>query len=248
MGLPSRESTRGWSSRSTRTPTTGDHGSVTIMYMSTYQNYLRSIAEGPGVERVVFFSDAVFAIAMTLLVVELHVPTVPSGALAPALAELFPEYLSFVLSFAVIGAVWMSHHRKFRALVRYTQSLLRLNLVMLLLVASVPFSTAVLGRYGDSPISVFIYAASISLIGFLLSAIWLYAWHAKLIDQHVSVDVFRYVLVQSFPIPGIFLLSIPISAIAGATVAELTWAAALPVSFAITRLYRARSARRPRFS
>ncbi|MBX3099452.1 MAG: DUF1211 domain-containing protein [Salinibacterium sp.] len=208
--------------------------------MTTYQRYVRTIAEGSAIERLVFFSDAVFAIAMTLLVVELHVPTVAAEDLASALAELGPEYLSFVLSFAVIGAVWMSHHRKFRVIVRYSQALLRLNLFMLLAVASVPFSTAVLGRYGDVQLSVYIYAASICLIGFLLSAMWIYAWHSHLIDPDVPVDVFRYVLVQSFPIPGIFLLSIPIAALAGATAAEITWAAALPISFTITRVYRAR--------
>lgn len=212
-----------------------------MMSVTTYQRYLLSIAEGSAIERLVFFSDAVFAIAMTLLVVELHVPTVAADDLGPALAELAPEYLSFVLSFAVIGAVWMSHHRKFRAIIKYTQPLLRINLVMLLVVASVPFSTAVLGRYGDVPLSVYIYASSICLIGLLLTAMWMYAWHAKLIDQHVSVDVFRYVLVQSFPIPGIFLLSIPVAAFAGATAAEFTWAAAVPISYIITRVYRARS-------
>jgi uncharacterized membrane protein len=212
-----------------------------MVCVTTSQRYLHSIAQGSAIERLVFFSDAVFAIAMTLLVVELHVPTVAATDLGPALAELAPEYLSFVLSFAVIGAVWMSHHRKFRAITKYTQPLLRINLLMLLIVASVPFSTAVLGRYGDVPLSVFIYAASIGLIGLLLTGMWMYAWHANLIDRRVSVDVFRYVLVQSFPIPGIFLLSIPVAALAGATAAELTWAAAVPLSSIITRVYRARS-------
>ena len=212
-----------------------------MVCVTTYQRYLHSIAQGSAIERLVFFSDAVFAIAMTLLVVELHVPTVAATDRGPALAELAPEYLSFVLSFAVVGAVWMSHHRKFRAITKYTQTLLRINLLMLLIVASVPFSTAVLGRYGDVPLSVFIYASSICLIGLLLTGMWIYAWHSNLIARQVSVDVFRYVLVQSFPIPGIFLLSIPVAALAGATAAELTWAAAVPLSLIITRIYRARS-------
>jgi uncharacterized membrane protein len=211
--------------------------------MTTYQNYLRLVAEGPAMERVVFFSDAVFAIAMTLLVVELRVPDVSSTELAPALGELAPEYLSFVLSFAVVGAIWMSHHRKFRAIVGYTQTLLRLNLVVLLAVASLPFSTAVLGRYGDVRVSVIIYASTICLIGLLLSTMWLYAWHRGLVDVAVSIDVFRYVLVQSFPIPGIFLLSIPAAVLVGPVAAEITWAAAIPVSALITRIYRERSRR-----
>jgi len=194
-------------------------------------------------ERLVFFSDAVFAIAMTLLVVELRVPDVSSAELAPALGELAPEYLSFVLSFAVIGAIWMSHHRKFRAIVGYTQTLLRLNLVVLLAVASLPFSTAVLGRYGDVRVSVIIYASTICLIGLLLSTTWLYAWHRGLVDAAIGIGVFRYVLVQSFPIPGIFLLSIPVAVLVGPVAAEITWAAAIPVSALITRMYRVRSRR-----
>jgi len=208
-----------------------------------YERYLRTIAGGESPERLVFFSDAVFAIAMTLLVVELKVPQVGDGELAPAMGELAPEYLSFVLSFAVIGAVWMSHHRKFRAVIGYDQTLVRLNLVMLLGVASLPFSTAVLGRYGDVALSVYIYAATICVIGAVLSAMWLYAWHSGLVDDSVTVDVFRYVLVQSFPIPGIFLVSIPVAALAGATAAELTWIAALPASAIITRVYRTQSRR-----
>jgi uncharacterized membrane protein len=221
----------------------GQRRSASIVDMSMYSRYLSTIAGGGETERLVFFSDAVFAIAMTLLVVVLHAPEVSKEELSAALAELGPQYLSFVLSFVVIGAVWMSHHRKFRAIVGYTQALVRLNLLMLLIVASLPFSTAVLGRYGDERLSVYIYAASICLIGFALSAMWLYSWHTGLIDPAIGIDVFRYVLVQSFPIPGIFLLSIPVAALAGANVAELTWAAAIPASVVITRIYRARSVR-----
>ncbi|MBX3067823.1 MAG: DUF1211 domain-containing protein [Cryobacterium sp.] len=208
--------------------------------MTTYERYLRTIAGGGSPERLVFFSDAVFAIAMTLLVVELKVPHVANAELGKALAELTPEFLSFILSFVVIGTVWMSHHRKFRAITGYTQTLVRINLVMLLAVASLPFTTSLLGRYGDDRISVYLYAATIATIGFLMSALWIYAWHKGLIAKDVTVDVFRYVLVQSFSIPGIFLLSIPVAALAGATAAEFTWIAAVPLSLIINRVFRAK--------
>lgn len=190
-----------------------------------------------------FFSDAVFAIAMTLLVVELKVPHVSNAQLGSELLRLTPEFLSFILSFVVIGAVWMSHHRKFRAITGYTQTLVRLNLLMLLAVASLPFTTSLLGRYGDARISVYLYAATIAIIGFVMSAMWIYAWHRGLVAEDVTVDVFRYVLVQSFSIPGIFLLSIPVVALAGAMAAELTWIAAVPASLIINRVYRSGSRR-----
>lgn len=219
----------------------GGPSRTNIVGMTTYSRYLHTVADGSDTERLVFFSDALFAIAMTLLVVDLHVPDVTNDELGSALIDLTPQYLTFLLSFAVIGAVWMSHHRKFRAITSCDQTLLRLNLFVLLAVASLPFSTAVLGRYGDQQLSVYIYAPTICLIGFSLSAMWMYSWRHGMTDASLTVDVFRYVLVQSFPIPGIFLLSVPIAMLFGATAAEITWAAAIPVSAIITRVYRAQS-------
>lgn len=192
-------------------------------------------------DRLVFFSDAVFAIAMTLLIVELHVPKVDGADLGPALVELLPGYLTFILSFVVVGLVWMSHHRKFRVIVRQDQNLVRLNLLLLLFVASIPLPTGILGEYGDTTLAVLVYAATICLVGFLLAAIWIYAWHRKLVDSALTIDVYRYVLVQSFPIPGIFLLSIPLAVVAGPFAAEISWVLAIPASFLITLVYRARS-------
>jgi uncharacterized membrane protein len=208
--------------------------------MSIADRYRSTIAHGSSLERTNAFSDAVFAIAMTLLVLEIRVPDVADGDLAASLASLIPAYPTFVLSFAVVGAIWMAHHRKFRAIERYDQTLLRLNLLMLLFVASLPLPTALLGRFGDQRVSVYIYATSIGLIGLLMSATWIYAWHRGFIAASVTLDVFRYVLVQSFPIPGMFLLSIPVAALFCATAAEISWALTLPISFVITRLYRSR--------
>lgn len=208
--------------------------------MTTYTQYLRTIARGDTVERMAFFSDAVFAIAMTLLVIEIHVPDVGAAELGQALTELLPEYLTFALSFAVVGLVWLSHHRKVSAIVRHDQNLLRLNLLMLLFVASLPLPTAILGRYGDDTLPVILYAATVAATGFSLSAVWMYAWHRGLVREDVTIDVFRYVLVQSFPIPGMFLLSISVAVLAGPTAAELSWVAAIPAAFIITRLYRGR--------
>jgi uncharacterized membrane protein len=112
------------------------------------------VAEGTALDRTIAFSDAVFAIAMTILVLELHVPDVPPAQLPAQLLNLLPAYLTFVLSFVVVGVIWMSHHRKFGVIARFNQTLLRLNLVMLLLVVSLALPTAVLGRCGDQAIAV----------------------------------------------------------------------------------------------
>lgn len=208
--------------------------------MDTYHRYLRLVAEGDAMDRLVFFSDAVFAIAMTLLIVELHVPEVEGTDLGPALLALVPGYLTFMLSFVVVGMVWMSHHRKFRVIVRYDQNLVRLNLFLLLFVASIPLPTGILASYGDERLSVYVYAGTISLVGFLLTGIWVYAWHGQLVNPELSIDVFRYVLVLSLPIPGIFLFSILVAILMGPTAAEVSWVLAIPLSFVISRYFRAR--------
>lgn len=210
--------------------------------MSTYLTYRRLIAQGTPPERTAAFSDAVFAIAMTLLVLELRVPEVAEADLGSALSAMVSQYLTFVLSFVVVGAVWMSHHRKFAALVGVDQAMLRLNLVMLLFVASLPLPTAVLGRYGDSAAAAVLYALTIVAIGFSLVGTWIYAWHRHLVRPDVTVEVFRYVLVQSFPIPGTFLLSVPVALVLGAGAAEALWIAAVPLSLLIAACYRTRRA------
>lgn len=217
--------------QSTRTRDVGSGGSAR-------DRYLRLIAEGSALERTIAFSDAVFAIAMTILVLELHVPEVEPAELPAAVLGLLPEYLTFALSFVVVGVVWLSHHRKFAVITRYDQMLLRLNLLLLLLVASLALPTAVLGEYGDQPFAAALYAGSIALTGFLLSGIWVYAWRRGFVDNRLDSGVFRYALTQSLTVPAVFLLSIPVAYLAGPLAAELSWAAAIPASFLIPRLQR----------
>jgi uncharacterized membrane protein len=94
------------------------------------------------VERIAFFSDAVFAIAMTLLVVQLSVPSGPAGDLGHALRSRGSKSFAFGLTFLVIGQYWLAHHRVFRHIRRYDLGLLWLNLVYLLGIAFLPFPSA----------------------------------------------------------------------------------------------------------
>jgi uncharacterized membrane protein len=191
--------------------------------------YVQLVAEGSALDRTIAFSDAVFAIAMTILVLELHVPDVPPAQLSAELLHLVPAYSTFVLSFLVVGVIWLSHHRKFGVIARFDQTLLRLNLVLLLLVVSLAVPTAVLGRYGDQAIAVVLYAVFVSGIGLLMSVMWGYAWRCHLIDPAVDRGVFRFVFVQSLIIPVTFLASIPIAVAAGANAGEYSWILAFPL-------------------
>jgi uncharacterized membrane protein len=205
---------------------------------SAHARYVRLVAEGSALERTIAFSDAVFAIAMTILVLELHVPQTEPGRLPAAVLALLPEYLTFALSFVVIGVIWLSHHRKFSVIARYDQTLLRLNLLLLLLVVSLGLPTAILGEYGDQPFAAALYAALISATGLVMSGIWVYAWRRRLLEPKVDAGVFRYVLAQSLPIPAVFLLSIPVAYLLGPTAAEISWSIAIPASYVIPHFHR----------
>jgi uncharacterized membrane protein len=99
-----------------------------------------------ALERLVFFSDAVFAIAITLLVIEIHVPRLPHGSTNQdyfvALAHLLPSFFGFFVSFWVIGAFWIVHHRAFSLAAHYRDALLIPNLAVLCGIVFIPFATA----------------------------------------------------------------------------------------------------------
>lgn len=120
-------------------------------------------------ERLVLFSDAVFAIAITLLVIEIRLPhgIEDDRQLARALLALAPHYASFLISFLVIGRFWVGHHRLFGYLATHDARLLWLNLLFLLTIAFLPFPTAVLGAHIGSRVAVIFYGGWLMLAGML---------------------------------------------------------------------------------
>ncbi|SRR5579885_1391656 len=142
----------------------------------------RPYGSGVGVERITAFSDGVFAIAITLLVLDLRVPEVESHAAAEkaaALLALQPRIISFVLSFLIIALYWMLHQRTFRYIERYDPALLWLNVLYLLGITFLPFPTSVLGEYGREGFVVALYLGNLALIGLLGTATWCYATHDR---------------------------------------------------------------------
>ena len=111
-------------------------------------------ADTSSFERVVFFSDAVYAIAITLLVIDLRVPDLPGDAstqaIADALLQLAPRFYAFALSFAVIGVYWLTHWRRFQLIERVNQRLVVINLLLLGSIVFIPFPTALIAEFGDS--------------------------------------------------------------------------------------------------
>ena len=136
--------------------------------------------------RVEAFSDGMFAIAITLLILEVKVPSPGQGHLADALLRQWPSYLAFFLSFAYIGIMWMNHHRMFNHIERSNDTLLLLNLLLLLGVTAVPFPTAVLAAHLGTPeqrTAALFYNGVFIVIAIFFNLTWRYAVSRRLVDE-----------------------------------------------------------------
>ncbi|HEU0163911.1 MAG TPA: TMEM175 family protein [Thermomicrobiales bacterium] len=133
--------------------------------------------------RLEAFSDGVFAIAITLLIIEVKVPEVESGALWHALRDQWSSYAGFVVSFLVIGVIWVNHHTMFDTIVKADEKLLFLNLILLMVVAFIPFPTALLAHYleagHDAHVAAYVYSATMLAMGLAYTAVWAYAMRTK---------------------------------------------------------------------
>jgi len=163
-------------------------------------------------DRVLFFSDAVFAIAITLLIVDLRVPNVPHVQSGRLLRQAIPQIGGFAYSFAAIGLFWLAHHGLFRHIKGLDRRLVLLNLLFLGTIAFVPYPTALLSAAGDQVPATVFYAASLAVVGLAEAAVWLYAIRIReLALPGVSPAVRRWVLLRILRTPVIFLLSIPVA-------------------------------------
>ncbi len=143
--------------------------------------------------RIEAFSDGVIAIAITLLVLEIGVPEVDFEDLWQGIADQWPSYLAYVTSFLTIGGIWMIHHGVFRRLAQADGVVMRLNLLLLMLVAFLPFPTKLLAEAIDSDsserVAVVFYGLVLFSISVLLSALWRYiAAHRDLLEAEISDD------------------------------------------------------------
>jgi uncharacterized membrane protein len=176
----------------------------------------RRLYDDRGLERVIFFSDAVFAIAMTLLALEIRLPALPASVsnaeLTAALGNIWPRYLSYGISFLVIGVSWMAHQRLFRPVCCYDRRLMLLNILFLLSISFLPFPTSVIGEYGDTAAGTIFYAMAMVVVGVLFVLLWWYVnAQGRLVERPLSPTEFRRAFLYSLWTPTIFLLSIPLA-------------------------------------
>jgi uncharacterized membrane protein len=171
---------------------------------------------GIGLERLIFFSDAVFAIAITLLVLDVKIPEIPDGLetteLPGQVAALVPNILAYFISFMIISVFWIVHHGTFAYIRRYDHRLLWLNLYLLLFVAFLPFPAALLAQYGNTFFAFTFYAAFQIIISSLLTLIWIYAARdRKLVDPDLDITVIRQRFFRDLLPPLIFAASIVVA-------------------------------------
>jgi uncharacterized membrane protein len=193
-------------------------------------------------DRLVNFSDAVFAIAATVLVLSVHIPLDLKGPdldekLWDAFQDSLPQVLTYALSFFIIGRNWLAHHRMFRVIRRIDGRFTAINLVLLALVALLPFPTEAFGNYPNDKPTLIIYAASVSAVGLASFALWWYASQDnRLIDPSTPKAWITHSRLRGLSIPAVFLLSIPVGFFS-VTAAQFTWALLIPMRAFFVRRY-----------
>ncbi|HEX5928467.1 MAG TPA: TMEM175 family protein [Solirubrobacterales bacterium] len=181
--------------------------------------------EGNEIEfsRIVAFSDGVFAIAITLLVLAINVPDhLQDERLADALWGQRSDFLAYALSFAVIGRFWLIHHRFFGEVTAFNGRLLALNIFYLAWIALIPFSSEVLGDHGGEAAAIVLYAANLSAV--VLTSFWMQASAREAGLTAIDAATHRESRWRALYISGVFLASIPVALLAPG-IAALLWLA-----------------------
>jgi uncharacterized membrane protein len=191
--------------------------------------------EETGLERIAFFSDAVIAIAITLLALDIKLPEgaehFDSAALGRALVALAPKYVAYIVSFFVIGQFWVSHHLRFRYIRRFDATLIWLNLAFLMVIGFTPFASAVLSTNSSSTAHIF-YNCTMIAAALLSALLWAYATaNHRLVDADLDPRIRRRSLVAPLAMAGIFAVSSVLASI-DVHLARWCWLLLVPAAIA----------------
>ncbi|MBU1118807.1 DUF1211 domain-containing protein [Patescibacteria group bacterium] len=168
------------------------------------------IKTSSSLSRIIAYSDAVFAIAVTILILQIDVPDKIGAAELPSqLIETWPNALSYIISFAVISRFWFSHLHLFSYLKTVDRKFAILNLLFLFTITFLPFPTDLYGTHSSSRFALVLYALSITLVALINFFLWFYVYkHPKMLQDHVDKRIIAYVGRQVFVVPIVFLISI----------------------------------------
>jgi uncharacterized membrane protein len=170
-----------------------------------------------ALERLVFFSDAVFAIAITLLVLEIHTPVLPRGspdaAHVKALLDLIPSFAGYLISFAVIGLFWLVHHRAFTLADRYSPKVVPWNMALLGVIAFMPFATAYDAHNLDQRVPGLFYCAALLVAALLNYAVVRIATGPAMARPDAEQEAVRYTRRRSLSIAAGALTALVVVAV-----------------------------------
>jgi uncharacterized membrane protein len=161
--------------------------------------------------RLEAFSDGVFAIVITLLILNIRLPDVKYDELPSALRDVVPSILAYVMSFAIIGLYWISHHQSFQYIAKVDRSFLWMNILLLLFISFIPFPTSLLGKYPFKEIPVLIYGLNLLVANATGFGMLMYInYHPELATEEFTKAVFRklvttYAIVNLLYVMGIGL-------------------------------------------
>jgi uncharacterized membrane protein len=211
---------------------TDEHGNRDRKPVSTHPLVRSGFLE---YDRVVFFSDAVFAIAITLLAVNLRVPGHGDVGTARQISEAIPNIRGFAISFVVIAFFWIGHHQIFRYITALDRRLIALNLLFLGSIAFVPYPTDLLSAAsGAKSAAVIFYAACGAFAGLVEAAMWLYAVRSRAnLTSPDTGKIGTFFFLRIVRVPVVFLLSIPIAVFAPSAALYfwiLIWLSALVIN------------------
>jgi uncharacterized membrane protein len=189
--------------------------------------------EGSAV-RLLALSDGVFAIAMTLLALDIRLPVgLDPDGFEEALADVMPSVWAYVLSFVVIAAFWRGHHQLFRYVEKVDGTVVKLGLLGLGLIALMPFPTTLLAEYGDLSSSVAVYSGAVAVMGVsqlaLAIALWKRPWLAGAVQPE---RVVRNDMADLAATALVFAVAVPL-AFVSPTGAKLWWAVLIPVKWVL---------------
>jgi uncharacterized membrane protein len=162
--------------------------------------------------RIVAFSDGVFAIAITLLVLNLSLDDVSRDQLWQGIWDQRENFLAYAISFAVIGRFWLVHHRFFGEVTAFDGRLLSLNMLYLAFIVLIPFSSQLLGDFGGETASVAFYAADLAAC--TLVGMWMFVDAQRAGLTSADLQTRRESVVRAAYIAAVFLVSIPVAFVA----------------------------------
>ncbi len=159
--------------------------------------------------RVASLSDGVFAVALTLLILDIKAPENDGAQLVQALVSTVPRFGIFALSFAIVAYHWVVHHLIFALLKAADRTLIWLNLLFLFTVVVLPFSAAVLGRYPTAPPALMLYGSNVACCSVTLMLVWWYMLRAKITKNMLLAQeryiTFRFLIWFALSIVGVAL-------------------------------------------